>query len=81
MYPEKCASDGGCRWRACGARKKPVMIARLRGRLLEKSPNQAIVDVQGVGYDVIIPLSTFYQLPDPPGEADLEADRTWRAGW
>jgi Holliday junction DNA helicase RuvA len=47
------------------------MIARLRGRLLEKSPNQAIVDVQGVGYDVTIPLSTFYQLPDPPGEADL----------
>src|SRR5258708_25376247 len=48
-----------------------VMIARLRGRLLEKSPNQAIVDVQGVGYDVTIPLSTFYQLPDPPGEAEL----------
>ncbi len=47
------------------------MIARLRGRLLEKSPNQAVVDVQGVGYDVTIPLSTFYQLPDPPGDADL----------
>ncbi len=38
---------------------------------MEKSPNQAIVDVQGVGYDVIIPLSTFYQLPDPPGATEL----------
>jgi holliday junction DNA helicase RuvA len=71
MYPEKSKADGGGVFRLCGARKKSVMIARLRGRLLEKSPNQAIVDVQGVGYDVTIPLSTFYQLPDPPGEADL----------
>jgi Holliday junction DNA helicase RuvA len=47
------------------------VIARLRGQLVEKSPNQAIVDVQGVGYDVIIPLSTFYQLPDPPGATEL----------
>ncbi len=47
------------------------MIARIRGRLLEKKPNQVIVDVQGVGYEVNIPVSTFYQLPDPPGETDL----------
>lgn len=47
------------------------MIARLRGSIVEKSPNQVIVDVQGVGYDVTIPLSTFYQLPDPPGAVEL----------
>jgi Holliday junction DNA helicase RuvA len=47
------------------------VIARLRGQLVEKLPNQAIVDVQGVGYDVTIPLSTFYQLPDPPATTDL----------
>lgn len=47
------------------------MIARIRGRLLEKRPNQVIVDVHGVGYEVNIPVSTFYQLPDPPGETDL----------
>ena len=40
------------------------MIALLRGNLLEKSPNQAIVDAGGVGYDVIIPVSTFTGLPD-----------------
>ena len=40
------------------------MIAHLRGTLLEKHPNQAIVDVQGVGYDVTIPISTFSTLPD-----------------
>jgi Holliday junction DNA helicase RuvA len=47
------------------------MIARIRGRLLEKKPNQVILDVQGVGYEVNIPVSTFYQLPDPPAETDL----------
>lgn len=40
------------------------MIAHLRGLLLEKHPNQAIVDCQGVGYDVTIPISTFSSLPD-----------------
>ena len=40
------------------------MIAHLRGTLLEKHPNQVIIDVQGVGYDVIIPVSSFPALPD-----------------
>ena len=38
------------------------MIAYLSGKLLEKQPNQIIVDVSGVGYEVTIPLSTFYEL-------------------
>ncbi len=38
------------------------MIAHLRGILLEKHPNQAIVEAQGVGYDVTIPVSTFSSL-------------------
>lgn len=40
------------------------MIALLRGTLIEKHPNQAILDVGGVGYDVTIPVSTFSQLPE-----------------
>ena len=38
------------------------MIAYLSGKLLEKEANTVIVDVNGVGYDVMIPLSTFYDL-------------------
>lgn len=38
------------------------MIAYLAGKLLEKEANSVIVDVGGVGYDVMIPLSTFYDL-------------------
>jgi Holliday junction DNA helicase RuvA len=38
------------------------VIARLKGTLLEKSPNRLVVDVAGVGYDVLVPLSTFYGL-------------------
>jgi holliday junction DNA helicase RuvA len=38
------------------------LIAHLRGRLLEKNPNHLVVDVNGVGYDVFVPLSTFYVL-------------------
>ncbi len=40
------------------------MIARLNGRLLEKSPPWIVVDCQGVGYEVEVPMSTFYQLPE-----------------
>ena len=47
------------------------MIAWLRGRLLEKRPNRLIVEVQGLGYDVQVPLSTFYQVGDPPAEVTL----------
>jgi holliday junction DNA helicase RuvA len=39
------------------------MIALLNGVLVEKHPNQAIVDVSGVGYDVTIPVSTYSNLP------------------
>jgi holliday junction DNA helicase RuvA len=41
------------------------MIASLTGRLASKHPGGVVIDVQGVGYDVLIPLSTFYRLPDP----------------
>jgi Holliday junction DNA helicase RuvA len=47
------------------------MIALLRGTLLEKSPNRVIVDVGGVGYDVQVPLSTFYALGDPGANVSL----------
>lgn len=47
------------------------MIAHLRGTLLEKHPNQVIVDVQGVGYDVVIPVSTFSALPDAGAAVQL----------
>jgi|Deesub1362A_J573_1020465.scaffolds.fasta_scaffold00249_21 Holliday junction DNA helicase RuvA len=40
------------------------MIASLRGRIVQKGPENLVLDVQGVGYRVHIPLSTFYDLPD-----------------
>ena len=47
------------------------MIAFLRGRILDKQPNRIVVDVNGVGYDVSVPLSTFYGLADLGGEIAL----------
>ena len=47
------------------------MIAFLRGKLLEKHPNQVIVDTAGVGYDVVIPVSTFSALPDAGADVAL----------
>lgn len=41
------------------------MIARLSGTLAEKTPGRIIVDVHGVGYDVQVPLSTFYVIGEP----------------
>jgi Holliday junction DNA helicase RuvA len=47
------------------------VIAQLRGRILEKHPNRIVVDVGGVGYDVSVPLSTFYGLGDPGSDIAL----------
>jgi len=47
------------------------MIAFLRGRVVEKQPNKVIVDVQGVGYDVYVPLSTYYQIGDEAADVAL----------
>ena len=40
------------------------MIARLNGLLIEKSPPLIVVDCGGVGYEVEVPMSTFYNLPE-----------------
>jgi Holliday junction DNA helicase RuvA len=47
------------------------MIAHLRGKLLAKHPNQAIVEAAGVGYDVTISVPTFSDLPAPGSEVAL----------
>ncbi|MEI7613686.1 MAG: Holliday junction branch migration protein RuvA [Betaproteobacteria bacterium] len=39
------------------------MIGRITGNLLEKNPPQVVIDVQGIGYEVDVPMSTFYNLP------------------
>ena len=47
------------------------MIAALEGRLTEKHPSRIVVDVQGVGYEVHVPLSTFYELGEPGSDVSL----------
>ncbi|MDQ1640460.1 MAG: holliday junction helicase RuvA [Pyrinomonadaceae bacterium] len=47
------------------------MIAYLSGTLLFKLPNSVILDVDGVGYEVNIPVSTFYDLEDPGSNVQL----------
>ena len=47
------------------------MIAFLRGRVFDKHPNRIIVDVAGVGYEVHVPLSTYYDVGDAGAEIAL----------
>lgn len=47
------------------------MIAFLRGRVADKQPNRVIVDIQGVGYDVHVPLSTYYEIGQPGADVAL----------
>jgi holliday junction DNA helicase RuvA len=47
------------------------MIGYLKGLLLQKKPNVLLVDVHGVGYEVFIPLTSFYELPGEGGEVSL----------
>jgi Holliday junction DNA helicase RuvA len=47
------------------------MIGRIHGKLAEKHPPQILVDVHGVGYEIHVPMSTFYQLPATGAEVSL----------
>jgi Holliday junction DNA helicase RuvA len=47
------------------------MIAFIRGRLLDKQPNRLVVDVQGVGYEVLVPLSTYYDIGEVGADVAL----------
>ena len=47
------------------------MISFLKGKLAEAVPTQVVIDVNGVGYEVLIPLSSFDKLPMPGGEVTL----------
>jgi Holliday junction DNA helicase RuvA len=64
-----------CRAQAVGlafpATMAVSMIAHLRGKLLTKHPNQAIVETGGVGYDVTISVPTFSDLPAVGGDVSL----------
>ena len=48
------------------------MIARLRGKLIEKEPSRVVVDVNGVGYEVSIPLTTFTAMPESGVEVSVD---------
>ncbi|MCK5709251.1 MAG: Holliday junction branch migration protein RuvA [Deltaproteobacteria bacterium] len=48
------------------------MISLLRGNIVQKSLGKVVVDVNGVGYGVTVPLSTYYRLPEPGVEVVLE---------
>ncbi|MGB8855239.1 MAG: OB-fold domain-containing protein, partial [Burkholderiales bacterium] len=39
------------------------MIGRITGKLVEKRPPQVVIDAHGVGYEIDVPMSTFYNLP------------------
>jgi Holliday junction DNA helicase RuvA len=47
------------------------MIGKIRGVILEKQPPQLLIDVQGMGYEIDAPMSTFYQLPESGQEVNL----------
>ncbi len=47
------------------------MIGKIRGTILEKSPPQLLLDVNGIGYEIDAPMGTFYQLPDVGKEVHL----------
>ena len=54
------------------------MIGRITGTLLEKNPPQILVDVHGVGYEIDVPMSTFYNLPATGGALSLHTHHVVR---
>ena len=48
------------------------MIATIRGKILQKNPPQVVVECGGLGYEIDVPMSTFYNLPNIGEEVFLE---------
>ena len=48
------------------------MIAQISGTLAQKIPGEIVVDVNGIGYQILIPLNVFYGLPDIGGPVSLQ---------
>jgi Holliday junction DNA helicase RuvA len=48
------------------------MISRLRGKLIEKEPARVVIDVNGVGYEVFVPVTTFAAMPENGSEVSLD---------
>lgn len=48
------------------------MIAHLRGRLADKNPSRIVVDVNGVGYEVFVPVTTFNTLPEKGADVSID---------
>ena len=51
------------------------MIGRIRGTLAEKQPPEILVDVAGVGYEIHMPMTSFYQLPAVGEEVVVQCRR------
>ncbi len=47
------------------------MIGRLHGKIIEKQPPEILLDVQGVGYELLLPMTSFYSLPQIGEEATI----------
>ncbi|ABR75151.1 Holliday junction branch migration protein RuvA [Actinobacillus succinogenes] len=47
------------------------MIGRLQGKLIEKQPPEILLDVQGIGYELLLPMTSFYNLPDTGQECTV----------
>jgi len=58
--------------KVCATSRSFDLIAQLSGKLIQKQPSTVIIDVGGVGYDVTIPLSTFYELGEPGVDVSLK---------
>src|SRR3546814_8042199 len=58
-----------------GLTKETPMIGRITGILLEKTPPIVCIDVAGVGYEVDVPMSTLYKLPENGSKVSLYPDR------
>ena len=54
------------------------MIGRITGTLLEKNPPQILVDVHGIGYEIDVPMSTFYGLPATGAQVSLHTHHVVR---
>ena len=48
------------------------MIATIRGKILQKNPPQVVIECGGLGYEIDVPMSTFYNLPNIGEEVFLE---------
>lgn len=73
LRPSVIPIAGGRFWLETGAENRQVMISYIKGKVLNKKPGEVVIEANGLGFSLQIPLSTYFKLGEAGSQVELLA--------